>query len=208
MSAAARSQQAVLEGLRAQIRELEARPARREGALASGRAAVDSLLGGGFPRGALSEIAGGPASGKTALALSTVAAAGGASAWVDGRAELYPPAARALGVDLARLLIFRPGGRDEVAALWASEALLASGAFAVVVMDLSLARGPVAGRRGASPDAMLRRLRAAAEQGGTVGLWLAPPLGAPRVPAAVRLEVAEGGKRVGLVRGGGDGRAA
>lgn len=203
MSAAAKSQQSILEGLRARIQELEARPARRAGAVATGRAAVDALLGGGFPCGALSEIAGGPASGKTALALSAVAGAEGTSAWVDGRGELFPPAARALGVDLARLLIVRPGTGDRRDALWASEALLACGAFAVVVMDLA----PGATRRGASEEGMLRRLRGAAEQGGSVGLWLAAEPGAAKVPAAVRIEVAEGGARVALIRGGG-GRAA
>ncbi|BDG07748.1 ImuA family protein [Anaeromyxobacter paludicola] len=195
MSLAATRQQAVLEGLRAQIRQLEDRPARRVGALGSGRPEIDELLGGGFPCGALSELAGGPASGKTALALSTIATAGQASAWIDGRGELYPPAARALGVDLSRLLIVRPAPGDPVAPLWAAEALLASGAFAVVVMDLS--PEPSAPRRGASPEAMLRRLRAAAEKGGAVGLWLGPPEAPVRVPATVRLELAGGRARVG-----------
>ena len=55
----------VLTRLREEIRRLERRPARREGFVACGVASVDAVLpGGGFPRGALSELVGGPASGK------------------------------------------------------------------------------------------------------------------------------------------------
>jgi protein ImuA len=193
----------VIEGLREEIRRIERRPARRLERASSGRREIDALLpGGGFPRGALSELAGGPASGKTAVALATLATAMGEDAlgaFVDGRGELYPPAAAALGVDLERLLVVRPlaprqGGSAEAArrALWAAEALLASGAFEVVAIDV-----PIEGSRGGAPapagvDAMLRRLRAAAEKGGTVGLWLGAPEGV-RAPAAVRLELAAGG---------------
>src|SRR5512137_2484370 len=131
-------QQEVLEELRHQIRRLERRPARREGVLACGRPEVEALLaGGGFARGALSALCGGPASGKTGVALSALREAqgeGGLAAFVDGRGELYPPAALALGVNLARLLIVRPergrraGGEAPLPGLWAAEVLLGSGA--------------------------------------------------------------------------------
>ncbi len=183
--------------LREEIRRIERSPARREGRVASGLAGVDAVLpGGGFPRGSLSELSGGPASGKTAVALSLVAALGPQelAAWVDGRGELYPPAAAARGVDLARLLVVRPPAasvRSEAASgagavrpgLWAAEALLASGAFAAVVVDL-----PIAAKLPGA-DAAARRLQAAAERGGAVGLWLAPGTGF-RIPAAVRIEIA------------------
>jgi protein ImuA len=189
------SQRAIIEDLRDRIRRIERRPARREGFLPSGRPEVDALLpGGGFPRAALADLAGGPASGKTLLALAVIGSAvaeGGLGAFVDGRGELYPPAAQALGVDLDRLLVVRPGPREAghggQEGLWAAEALLASGAFAAVAVDV-----PV---RGLSPprlEAMLRRLAAAAEKGGAAGLWLGPPDLACRVPAAVRLEVLPG----------------
>lgn len=187
---------ALLEELRERIRRIERRPPRHAVFEATGLAEVDGLLpGGGFPRGALSEIAGEPGSGKTALCLAAMARAmgeAGLAAFVDGRGELYPPAAAALGVDLARLLIVRPPPGALREALWSAEALLSSGAFEVVAVDVSL---PPARRPGeAGPEAMVRRLVAAAEKGGTVGLWLAPPWsGAPaawRVPAAVRLAVA------------------
>jgi protein ImuA len=164
---------------------------------ASGLAEIDGALpDGGFPRGALSELSGGQASGKTAVALALLASLGeeGLFAWVDGRGELYPPAAAARGVDLGRLLIVRPGeparGQEPVqAALWAAEALLGSAAFAAVVVDAPLRQA----LRGW--DAAARRLQAAAEKGGAVGLWLSPPRTAVRVPAAVRLELwTEGGR--------------
>jgi protein ImuA len=206
----------VLAQLRAEIRRIERRPARREGFVSSGLAAVDAALpGGGFPRGALAELAGGPASGKTAVALAVFAALapGDLAAYVDGRGELYPPAAAARGVDLARLLVVRPvrdgpfdrlrtsgarparlaheaaAGDAARAGLWAAEALLASGAFAAVAVDVPVPRA----LRGA--DAVARRLQAAAEKGGAVGLWLGAADGL-RVPAAVRVELAVEGERI------------
>src|SRR5512136_179422 len=132
-------QQEVLEELRRQIRRMERRPARREGVLPCGRAEIEALLpGGGFPRGSICALRGGPASGKTAVALAALREAqreGGLAAFVDGRGELYPPAAEALGIELSRLLLVRPerGGRDAGRAalpgLWAAEVLLGSGAF-------------------------------------------------------------------------------
>lgn len=195
--------QSVLARLRDEIRRIERRPGRRSGAVPCGIAAVDGVLpGGGFPRGALSDLAGGPASGKTAVALSLLAGLSGGelAAWVDATGELYPPAAEARGVDLGRLLIVRPtilraspegpgaerGPRraDWRSALWASEALLASGAFAAVVMDAAAPRA-IPGA-----DAVSRRLQAAAERGGAVGLWLGAGAQGLRIPAAVRVELA------------------
>ncbi len=179
--------QAILEDLRERIRRIERRPSRREGFLPSGRSEVDALLpGGGFPRGALSHLAGGPASGKTGLALEILAAAlreGGFAAFVDGRGELYPPAAESLGIDLERLLVVRVAG-DAALGLWAAEAVLASGAFAAAAIDV-----PLSGLPAARAEAMLRRVQMAAEKGGAVGLWLGPAEGG-RVPAAVRLDLA------------------
>jgi protein ImuA len=182
----------LLARLRDEIRRLERRPDRRSGVLACGLASVDeALAAGGFPRGVLSELRGGPASGKTAVALALVAAMGREelTAWVDGAGELYPPAVAALGVDLDRFLLVRPGAPDlgsslRVApGLWAAEALLSSGAFGAVVIDVPLPPG----LRGA--DGLLRRLQTAAERGGSIGLWLSAPESAMRVPSGVRLDI-------------------
>ncbi len=186
------SRQEIIEGLRHDIRRIERRAPRDRLCASSGCADVDALLpGGGFPRGSLSELAGGRASGKTAVALSAIAAlpCEALAAFVDGRGELYPPAARARGVDLDRLLIVRPpqeepaGGAKVRRALWAAEALLASGAFALVAVDVD-----VEARFARVAQPMLQRLRTAAERGDAVGLWLSS-LDAVRAPAAVRLEV-------------------
>jgi hypothetical protein len=213
MAASARD---IIEGLREEIRRIERRPPSRAEHVSSGRQEIDALLpGGGFPRGVLTELAGGPASGKTALALSALAAAMGETglgACVDGRGELYPPAAAAIGLDLARLLLVRPAGAsgDPWSALWAAEALLGSGAFEAVLLDIPApprARAPGGGQL----ETALQRLRAAAEKGGAVALWLSAPDG-PRVPAAVRLELAaeRGSRQVrrAFARGASGGPAA
>lgn len=210
----------VIDRLRDEIRRIEHRPARRRGVVRSGIASVDAVLPcGGFPCGALSVLSGGPASGKTAVALAVFAALGPGdlAAYVDGRGELYPPAAAALGVDLDRLLVVRPppdvrhgGERGGLPALWAAEALLASGAFAAVAIDVMLPRSIPGG------DAIGRRLQSAVERGGAVGLWLAPSRGGLRIPAAVRVELGAAGGRIAARRAagessrapGGSGRAA
>ena len=190
----------IIDDLREKIRRIERRSPPRAACISSGWAAVDALLpGGGFPRGALSELTGGQASGKMAVALATLARGmgeRGLAAFVDGRGELYPPAARGLGVDLDRLLVVRPhlaagGGGAARAALWAGEALLASGAFEAVALEVPLDGARTTGIASAALEAMLRRLRAAAEKGGAVGLWLGVPGGA-RVPSAVRLDLSPG----------------
>jgi hypothetical protein len=202
----ASTQHDVLTRLRDEIRRIERRPARRAGALPCGVPAVDALLPGGFPCGALAELRGGPASGTTAVALSLVARLprGALAAFVDGRGELYPPAAAAMGVDLSRFLIVRPPRGEEGArlALWATEALLGSGAFAVVAIDAALTR-PWRG-----VEASLRRLVTAAEQGGAAGLWLSPPGAVVRPPAVVRLALAVEGRRVVATRAEGPAGAA
>jgi protein ImuA len=197
---------AVIARLREEIRRMEHRPARRVGSVRSGVAAVDALLPGGFPRGALSELAGGPASGKTAVALAVFAALrpDDLAAYVDGQGELYPPAAAALGVDLERLLLVRTAttsARPEdtrpaglLATLWAAEALLACGAFAAVAVDAAQPRSVRGG------DAIARRLQAAVERGGAVGLWLAPARGGLRVPAPIRLVLSNQGGAIAARR--------
>jgi protein ImuA len=212
---------AVIAQLREEIRRIERRPGRREGVVPCGLEAVDAVLpGGGFARGSLAELVGGPASGKCAVALALLARLGDEDlfAWVDGRGELYPPAAAARGVDLNRLLVVRPTGpagpppclpplkRGEEqrkrsldpwrGALWAAEAVLASGAFAAVVMDVPLPRA-IPGS-----DAAARRLQAAAERGGAVGLWLGATEGGLRLPGAVRLELSARDGRIAARRGG------
>ena len=84
---------------------------RDESALAlSGVTALDARLGGGFPRGQLSELVGPRSSGRTSLLLQMIAAAtarGELVALVDALDMLDVESAAAAGVDLTRLLWIR-----------------------------------------------------------------------------------------------------
>jgi hypothetical protein len=78
----------------------------------TGIGAVDELLQGGLPVGALTEMAGAECSGRTSLALGFVAQVTRVEkvcAWVDVSDALSPESAAACGVDLARLLWVRCG---------------------------------------------------------------------------------------------------
>jgi recombination protein RecA len=78
----------------------------------TGIPALDDALGGGFPVGAITELAGPECSGRTSLALSFVAGltqAARVCAWIDVSDTLHPESAAAIGVDLNRLLWIRCG---------------------------------------------------------------------------------------------------
>ncbi len=107
---------------------------------------VDALIGGGFPRGQLSELHGTLSSGRTGLVLALVArvnGGGGMVAFVDPLDRLDPSSAAAAGVDLTRLLWLR-GPRDtgeqtgaSLADATATVATLAgSGLFELVIFDV------------------------------------------------------------------------
>ena len=78
----------------------------------TGVAEVDTLLGGGLPLGAITEMSGLESSGRTSLALSAMARItqkGGVCAWIDAGDALHVESAAAAGVDLSRLLWVRCG---------------------------------------------------------------------------------------------------
>ncbi len=78
----------------------------------TGIEAVDALLEGGLPVGALTEIVGPESSGRTSLALSSIAqltTAGKVCAWVDVGDMLKPECAAAAGIALPYLLWVRCG---------------------------------------------------------------------------------------------------
>ena len=133
--------------------------------LATGLELVDRLLGGGFPRGHLSEILGPLCSGRTSLALALSAAAtraGEVAAWIDGADAFDPASAEDAGIDLARLLWIRaPNVRES---LRGAERLLMARGFALVVLDLCSASAPQpAGAL--APAGWMRLARAAAASG-------------------------------------------
>jgi recombination protein RecA len=82
----------------------------------TGIQSLDSLLQGGLPVGAVSELVGPECSGRTDIALSFVAHLTQASkvcAWIDASNSFDPASAAAAGVDLARLLWVRCGAVQE-----------------------------------------------------------------------------------------------
>src|SRR5438105_966592 len=103
----------------------------------SGSLGLDIALGvGGLPRGRVVEIYGPESSGKTTLALHTVAEAqkkGGICAFVDAEHALDPVYARKLGVKVDDLLISQPDHGEQ--ALEIADTLVRSGAIDVLVVD-------------------------------------------------------------------------
>ena len=105
--------------------------------VSTGSLGLDIALGvGGLPRGRVVEIYGPESSGKTTLALHTVAEAqkkGGVCGFVDAEHALDPVYARKLGVDLENLLISQPDHAEQ--ALEIADTLVRSGAIDVLVID-------------------------------------------------------------------------
>jgi len=172
----------LLDQLRTEIRRIEGRPVVSSRYLASGQPEIDRLLaGGGFKCGAITQLVGPAASGKTSIALSAIAQAtqhGGLAAYVDGSQDLYPPAAHAKGVALEKMLIVRPP--TLALGLWAVEVLVASGAFRLVVAQL-----PALIQVARETETAMRRIVLSAERAGGTVVWLTErPL---RVPSAARL---------------------
>ena len=112
---------------------------------ATGIAPLDAALGGGIPRGRITEVVGALASGKTALlrqVVSRVLHAGGWVAWIDARRTLAAAPWTGLG---ERLVMVRP--RDGTRSAWCADLLLRSGVFALVVIDGAPALSRVHGVR-------------------------------------------------------------
>jgi len=115
-------------------------------AIPTGSIALDQALGvGGLPRGRIIEIFGSESAGKSTLAMSTVAeaqAAGGQAAFIDVEHAMDPTYAKALGVDVEKLLISQPDSAEQ--ALEITEYLIRSGALDIVVVDSVAALVPTA----------------------------------------------------------------
>jgi recombination protein RecA len=123
-------------------------------AVSTGSLGLDIALGiGGLPRGRVIEIYGPESSGKTTLALHTVAEAqknGGACAFIDAEHALDPIYARKLGVDVENLLISQPDAGEQ--ALEIADTLVRSGAIDVLVVDSVAALVPRAELEGEMGD--------------------------------------------------------
>jgi protein ImuA len=148
----------------------------------TGVATLDGLLGGGWPRAALSELAGRRSSGRTALLLASLGraiAAGETVALIDTGDRLDPRRAAACGVPLPFLLWIRC--EDVARALKAADLVVAAGGFGMVALDLGEARPRL-------PSAAWIRLKHAAERQGTALVVAAPArVVGPFAAAAVEL---------------------
>ena len=106
-------------------------------AISTGALSLDLALGiGGLPKGRIVEIYGPESSGKTTLALTTIAQAqksGGVVAFVDAEHALDVGYARKLGVNTQDMLISQPDTGEQ--ALEIVETLVRSGAIDVLVVD-------------------------------------------------------------------------
>ena len=134
--------------------------------LRTGLAVLDDALGGGLPRGRVTELAGPPSTGRTGLACAIAASAtqaGETIAWVDAEDALEPASAAAADVALARVLWVRP--RNVPDAFRAAEILLGAGGFGLVVLDVGAERGETG---------LWPRLARAAERTGSTLLAIAP----------------------------------
>ena len=153
------------------LKDASAAPARP--VWSTGKSSLDARLpGGGWPTASLIEVLlDDTGLGEVQLFLPALVAcqrsatSGSGDApwlvWIAPPHEPYAPALAQQGIDLGRLLVVRPTTATE--ALWAAEQALSSGVCAAVLLWL---RG--------TDDRWLRRLKLAAEAGGSLGVLFRP----------------------------------
>ncbi len=154
-------------------------------AISTGSLGLDVALGiGGLPRGRVIEIYGPESSGKTTLALHTVAEAqklGGICGFIDAEHALDPAYANKLGVNIQDLLISQPDNGEQ--ALEITDTLVRSGAVDVLVVDSVAALTPRAELEGDMGDSLpglqarlmsqaLRKLTASISRSNTMVIFI------------------------------------
>lgn len=126
-------------------------------AVPTGALSLDVALGiGGLPRGRVIEVYGPEASGKTTVALHSIAEVqklGGIAAFIDAEHSLDPVYAENLGVDIDNLIVSQPDYGEQ--ALEIAEALARSGAVDIIVVDSVAALVPRAEIDGEMGDAVV-----------------------------------------------------
>ncbi len=153
--------------------------------ISTGALSLDVALGiGGLPKGRIIEVYGPESSGKTTLALSTLAQAqkaGGTVAFVDAEHALDINYAQKLGVNIEDLLVSQPDTGEQ--ALEITETLVRSGAVDVLVVDSVAALTPRAEIEGDMGDShmglqarlmsqALRKLTAAINRSNTMVIFI------------------------------------
>jgi recombination protein RecA len=122
--------------------------------ISTGSPSLDLALGvGGLPRGRIIEIFGPESSGKSTLALETIAESqkrGGNVAFIDAEHALDPEYAKKIGVDIKKIIISQPDSGED--ALNLVERLVKSGLFDVIVVDSAAALAPKAELEGEIGD--------------------------------------------------------
>jgi recombination protein RecA len=131
--------------------------------ISTGSLSVDLATGvGGLPKGRIIEIFGPESSGKTSLALSTIAQSqksGGIAAYIDAEHALDPQWASKLGVKVDELYLSQPSNGEE--ALEIVDNLVRSNAFDIIVIDSVAALVPkseIEGNMGESSMGVQARL--------------------------------------------------
>ena len=123
-------------------------------AVSTGSISLDIALGvGGLPKGRIIEIYGPESSGKTTLALQTIASCqkeGGTAVLVDAEYAFDATYAEALGVDIDNLLVSQPDTGEQ--ALEIVDTLARSGAVDIIVVDSVAALVPQAEIEGEMGD--------------------------------------------------------
>ncbi|MEO0328882.1 MAG: recombinase RecA [Pseudomonadota bacterium] len=153
--------------------------------VSTGSLGLDIALGvGGLPKGRIVEIYGPESSGKTTMALHTIAEAqksDGICAFVDAEHALDPVYARKLGVNLEDLLISQPDTGEQ--ALEIADTLVRSGAVDILVIDSVAALTPRAEIEGEMGDSLpglqarlmsqaLRKLTASISKSNTMVIFI------------------------------------
>ena len=150
------------------LKDASAAPARP--VWSTGKSSLDARLpGGGWPTASLIEVLlDDTGLGEVQLFLPALVACQRSTAgdapwivWIAPPHEPYAPALAQQGIELGRLLIVRPATATE--ALWAAEQALSSGVCAAVLLWLK-----------GTDDRWLRRLKLAAEAGGSLGVLFRP----------------------------------
>jgi cell division inhibitor SulA/protein ImuA len=161
----------------------------------TGKSALDRRLpGGGWPTASLVEVLiDDTGLGEVQLFLPALVQAQRSGngdipwlVWIAPPHEPYAPALAQQGIELSRLLIVRPATATE--ALWAAEQALNSGVCAAVLLWLK-----------GTDDRWLRRLKLAAEAGGSLGVLFRPERHRfESSPASLRLLMTRGRVEAGI----------
>lgn len=152
--------------------------------LPTGISALDEAVGGGFPRGRLTELVGAPTSGVTTLALRALAQAQQAddlAVYIDPPQTFDPEYAASCGAQVGALLLARPQGWPEALDILFDTAL--SSLPGVVVINARAASTTEC----AHLSTALGRLKAGLARTSCALLVLAHPKAVPHVSVALRL---------------------